>query len=551
MLCDRCNADDLQSILRSPKRPLENAARLPFADFILWFPLEEDSNSLTCELCTILQHAARRIPEEDMKKHSNEFALYATPIGQLIAENIIGPASSRVEWHGKGEDALVVAPGLKLGPRLFYHNTIDWDSIIVETSSLGLHRVQKLVDESKIDYELLKRWHTRCSEKHTICQPEDTKAILIAGLKVIDCSANLVVTAPANVAYVALSYVWGREEAASSERAQLPPNIPLVIKDAITVTMKLGIRYLWVDRYCIVQNDSAHKMNQINQMDKIYSNAALTIVASGAPDPSYGLPGVSTRLRTPDILTRVQGLDLSFLREGQESIENSTWNTRAWTLQEAYLSRRILYFGSEEVSFVCREVLCSESLDMEFILNQGSSKPERSAAVPWRWSRGSNASITELITRYSRRELSKQEDALDALAGIFKNWKEAGRYRSMYWGIPIHSAAGSKPVHFFASGLFWYSLRDDDLEADSHIRRNGFPSWSWLSVLGRVEYMMSTRIPWGSPDVSGWDVSVQADDGQMLDLETFIASGGCDLPATDWCRRIQVQCFAFPLPISL
>jgi len=41
--------------------------------------------------------------------------------------------------------------------------------------------------------------------------------------------------------YVTLSYVWGKDS--SSEE------MPLVVRDSITVTKKLGYRYLWVDRY--------------------------------------------------------------------------------------------------------------------------------------------------------------------------------------------------------------------------------------------------------------------------------------------------------------
>lgn len=40
-------------------------------------------------------------------------------------------------------------------------------------------------------------------------------------------------------------------------------------------------RYLWVDRYCIDQDDVAEKKEQIAQMDRIYRGAELTIIAAG------------------------------------------------------------------------------------------------------------------------------------------------------------------------------------------------------------------------------------------------------------------------------
>ena len=36
-----------------------------------------------------------------------------------------------------------------------------------------------------------------------------------------------------------------------------PDTTPRVITDAMTATVELGWQYLWVDRYCIDQNDEA------------------------------------------------------------------------------------------------------------------------------------------------------------------------------------------------------------------------------------------------------------------------------------------------------
>ncbi|KAK2055223.1 HET-domain-containing protein, partial [Colletotrichum caudatum] len=66
-------------------------------------------------------------------------------------------------------------------------------------------------------------------------------------------------------------------------------NLPPVIQDAMRATIKLGFRYIWIDRYCIWQDDPAHKMSQVERMDQIYGDAELSIIAIGAKDPSYGL----------------------------------------------------------------------------------------------------------------------------------------------------------------------------------------------------------------------------------------------------------------------
>ena len=82
-------------------------------------------------------------------------------------------------------------------------------------------------------------------------------------------------------------------------------DLPLVISDAIEVVKRLGYRYLWIDRYCIPQNDSAVKHIQIKKMDRIYSCSILTIIAAAGDGPEYGLPGVSSRHRTEQLSVQV------------------------------------------------------------------------------------------------------------------------------------------------------------------------------------------------------------------------------------------------------
>jgi hypothetical protein len=66
--------------------------------------------------------------------------------------------------------------------------------------------------------------------------------------------------------------------------------LPRTIQDAISVTRRLGVRFLWVDALCIVQ-DSINGQDWIDESSKmasIYGNAYLTIVAEAANDCSQG-----------------------------------------------------------------------------------------------------------------------------------------------------------------------------------------------------------------------------------------------------------------------
>ncbi len=121
--------------------------------------------------------------------------------------------------------------------------------------------------------------------------------------------------------YVALSYVWGKLpymlEATKDNFAQLqrpgslnsPPWVsllPLTVRDSMYFTKLMGQRYLWVDRLCIVQDDTQYKTAQLSFMSSIYANSYFTIVAADGKDANAGLRGVckssSPRSHNPSIL---------------------------------------------------------------------------------------------------------------------------------------------------------------------------------------------------------------------------------------------------------
>lgn len=107
-----------------------------------------------------------------------------------------------------------------------------------------------------------------------------------------------------NHPYITLSYTWGSSSNRESFSSKLPDQVPLTVKDAISVTISLNYTCLWIDRYCIDQryyidqNNKNDVAEQVGKMDLIYQNSELTLVAAAGKDPSYGLPGVSSRARS-------------------------------------------------------------------------------------------------------------------------------------------------------------------------------------------------------------------------------------------------------------
>ncbi|KAF3759936.1 heterokaryon incompatibility, partial [Cryphonectria parasitica EP155] len=153
--------------------------------------------------------------------------------------------------------------------------------------------------------------------------------------------------------YICLSYVWGGMEEFQLEEGEhgIPSyyekagsleGAPATIEDAMAVCRILDKKYLWVDRLCIPQDGSQKSKKdreaQIGQMGRIYNHAFVTLAAVEGADPRHGLHGVSTRLQLKPAPYK-----------GVYLVARSKWATRAWTLQEAVLSRRLMLFTAHDV----------------------------------------------------------------------------------------------------------------------------------------------------------------------------------------------------------
>lgn len=141
-------------------------------------------------------------------------------------------------------------------------------------------------------HEGVKEWLTTCIEEHgDECRPPTPMTESDAWL--IDVKRACIIRAESH-RYIALSYVWGHVDSSKLTKInmaslQVPGaleqneiTIPRTISDTMELTRHLGYDYLWVDLFCIVQDDLAVKHGQILQMAEIYSNADLTIIAAGS-----------------------------------------------------------------------------------------------------------------------------------------------------------------------------------------------------------------------------------------------------------------------------
>ncbi|KAI0535944.1 heterokaryon incompatibility protein-domain-containing protein [Xylaria digitata] len=133
----------------------------------------------------------------------------------------------------------------------------------------------------------------------------------------------------------------------------LEADVPLLFRDAFKVCSQLGVDYLWVDRICIIQDDSSTKSIQLEAMGRIYSMASFTIVSREPASVRQGLHGVS-QPRIPQLNIPLGDM-LLVPSGGRISMLDSTWFTRGWTYQEGALSKKVLIFGEDMVYTACCE----------------------------------------------------------------------------------------------------------------------------------------------------------------------------------------------------
>jgi hypothetical protein len=390
-------------------------------------------------------------------------------------------------------------------------------------------------------------WLQYCEKNHALCRKHLNP--IIDGFQLINCETLAVEPAESSRKYVTLSYVWGRQESSLDEIApgSVPQEdsahlqssqdleqstFPQVIKDAILVTKNLGFRYLWVDKYCIDQDDADAKHGQIQQMDAIYEGAALTITAACGLNDSNGLPGVSTAARRLQKVATYEGIKLLWIKaRADDYIRFSHWSTRGWTYQEAILSRKRLVFTEGEIYFECNTMHCRES-DYQFLdaihikdksktydsLDKGIFRASRSnprIKDPDRQSLGQSfCQYLTFVEDYTGRNLSYETDSLNAFQGIIRMFKKRKLSLAQVEGLPYPAILNSphRQNLWFAWSLSWYHTSHCWSGPVKPKRRYDFPSWSWAGWDSKVEYTLRDLGPTSTDGLDILDLTVSFED---------------------------------------
>lgn len=313
--------------------------------------------------------------------------------------------------------------------------------------------------------------------------------------------------------WATLSHCWGKTVTMTLTFATLEDRmqgisiaaLPKNFQDAIAVTRILGIRYLWIDSLCIIQDSAEDWLKESAGMGEIYKHSFVTIAATNAEDSASGF-----------LKKRIAEINCNIHLEEEVELQvcirpRIEWycfaeiggplSKRAWVLQERLLARRILHFGKQQIMWQCKSKTLAEAFcdtdqptegqipeDVENMLRkQFHTETKASSDSELDPSTTTNLSLTRspivrsenynmqdniydqwyhVIGKYGTLSLTKQSDKLPAIAGIARQVQIAtgDTYLAGLWKSDIER------------GLQW-SYQPLGILVNSPTPRA--PSWSW------------------------------------------------------------------------
>ncbi|KAH6713366.1 heterokaryon incompatibility protein-domain-containing protein [Leptodontidium sp. MPI-SDFR-AT-0119] len=162
-------------------------------------------------------------------------------------------------------------------------------------------------------FGLMGEWFQNCKSNHPVCRQTISSETMSAserhklptrlvdvgppGSNVEPCLVET--TGHPDGQWVALSHCWGEvqnhplkttRDNLVERLAGIPPSsMPKSFMDAVAVTKALGLRYIWIDSLCIIQEDEDDWLAESKHMGSVYEEAVLTIAASSAENSTKGL----------------------------------------------------------------------------------------------------------------------------------------------------------------------------------------------------------------------------------------------------------------------
>ncbi|KAH7324606.1 heterokaryon incompatibility protein-domain-containing protein [Stachybotrys elegans] len=361
----------------------------------------------------------------------------------------------------------------------------------------------------KADMELAKSWLQSCATSHKDCQNAlfSKMPTRILDLRPPSCGSTLDLRLSANpdhrAPYVALSHCWGTSQPLKLLKGNygdfqnriLYDELPRTFQDAVAATRALGLRYLWIDSLCIIQDSEHDWEEQCTKMRQIYRNSFVTIAGPAASSCDSGFLNPRPRSyettlpiswwgTSDELIFWYQGIDefpMEFVPEPNAPLSN-----RAWALQERLLYTRVLYFGTKQMYLECFTNVRFESFHYPIEWDHAVIGITTKLPMDTFWSRRSFLGFWKtLVETYSRLALTKITDRLPALSGLASAFQAAptSQYLAGIWHDDL------------PRGLIWFVPpwgEGKAIPATGSLTDYVAPSWSWAAAKFGVRYLEDT-----------------------------------------------------------
>lgn len=466
--------------------------------------LEEAAKS--CVLCSIISSCLKKdtevLPDGNPWDERIWIGAIKNSFGQLVGINIFTyDAEGRIRiFADKGWSSNVVVNMLRTSTHLPLDST---------AASIISGRPIKVNARCKEIFDIAREWLSDCIANHPECsipvgQPFNEPLLPARVIEIEDeAKVRLIQTKGQRGRWIALSYCWGKDGSAfltKQNRSSLEDEIswhtlPQTFRDAIKIAQELGVRYLWIDTLCIVQDCREDWSIQCTRMPSIYSEAALVLAADASPTSRGGIlrNRPTTRVCTLDMELdgRVSFAPL-FDKDTPEYLDK-----RGWCFQEEYLGHRRLVFSQTHMKYQCtRRTLTEHGYPHESVGPPRYISPVSSAVrnagsldnipveTPGKFTRIDTGTFYHYwysaVSDFTLRALTMADDKLPAISGLASRIGECtgDRYLAGLWLATLPQS------------LLWHAIEHASLLPTEFYRA---PSWSWASVDGFIDINMNNH----------------------------------------------------------
>ncbi|QDS76388.1 hypothetical protein FKW77_003593 [Venturia effusa] len=439
------------------------------------------------------------------------------------------------------EDYIVLEEGRL---KLYKPSSTSRHKVYLDEDQLGFNAVFDLFPKRKLSenwfnpanrWSLASSWIDGCIQDHDNC----FKGEALLPTRCLDIGTRprdrirVVTTSNVHGRYACLSYCWGKAElnkltsgTINSYAEEIPRwSLPKMYIDAINVCQYLGIRHLWIDSLCIVQDSKDDWLRESTKMAAYYGHCYICIAATSltSPDASLGFKDRPTAVISNG--KDRHGASYSLFAYPSDCLDNvphfSRADTatldehfplmrRAWVFQERLLAPRTLHFAGTEILFECAKGLsceCGHAMDSYWMSigdvgRRMNMEGMEDGAVMKRRAPGS-LGWNQYIVAYSYLNLTYVDDRLPAISGLARDYasrrlhRHPGQYLAGLWRNSIYEGlvwfVGAPLLRHRAKKVIRFRNEDEDeakfwTTQQGRLREYVAPSWSWASIFDAISY---------------------------------------------------------------